>query len=39
MGLPPSAQDPQAVRDLADQILAEPRYAEPQPSLPERAMT
>jgi hypothetical protein len=38
MGLPPSAQDPQAVRDLADQILAEPRYAEPQPSLPERAM-
>jgi hypothetical protein len=38
MGLPPSTQDPAAVRDLADQILAEARYDRPSPSLPERAM-
>ena len=38
MGLPPSTQDPAAVRDLADQILAEARYDQPSPSLPERAI-
>ena len=38
MGLPPSAQDPQAVQDLADQILAQGRYAEPQESVPERVL-
>jgi hypothetical protein len=36
MGLPPSTQDPAAVRDLADQILSEARYDRPSPSIPER---
>jgi len=36
MGLPPSAHDPQAVRDLADRILAQARYDRPPESLPER---
>jgi hypothetical protein len=38
MGLPPSTQDPAAVRDLADQILSEARYDRPAPSLPERVL-
>jgi hypothetical protein len=36
MGLPPSTQDPAAVRDLADQILSEARYDRPPQSIPER---
>jgi hypothetical protein len=38
MGLPPSAQDPGTVRDLADQILAQARYDRPPESIPERVM-
>lgn len=38
MGLPPSEHDPGAVRDLADQILAEARYDRPPESIPERVM-
>jgi hypothetical protein len=38
MGLPPSVQDPGAVRDLADQILAEARYDRPPESIPDRVM-
>jgi hypothetical protein len=36
MGLPPPEHDPEAVRDLADQILSQSRYAVPTKSLPER---
>lgn len=36
MDLPPSAHDPDAVRGLADRILAEPRYDRPPESLPDR---
>jgi hypothetical protein len=39
MGLPPSAHDPTAVRDLADQILSQARYDEPSKSIPERVMS
>lgn len=38
MGLPPPSQDPSAVRDLADEILADPRYDRPSPSLLQRAL-
>jgi len=39
MGLPPSEQDPTAVRDLADRILAQPRYDRPPESISERVMS
>jgi len=39
MGLPPSTHDPDAVRDLADQILSQARYDEPAQSIPERVMS
>lgn len=38
MQLPPSAHDPQAVRDLADKILADPRYDRPPKSIPDRIL-
>lgn len=38
MGLPPSQQDPAAVRELADRILAEGRYDRPPKSIPDRVM-
>ena len=38
MELPPPAHDPADVRDLADQILAEPRYDRPGQSIPERIL-
>jgi hypothetical protein len=38
MELPPQAHEPAHVRDLADRILAEPRYDRPGPSLPERIL-
>jgi hypothetical protein len=38
MGLPPSDHDPAAVRDLADQILAQARYDRPPEPLPDRIM-
>jgi hypothetical protein len=38
MELPPPAHDPADVRDLADRILAEPRYDRPDPSIPERIL-
>jgi hypothetical protein len=38
MGLPPSEHDPAAVRDLADQILAQARYDRPPESLPDRIL-
>jgi len=38
MGLPPSTQDPAAVRDLADRILAQARYDRPAESIPDRIM-
>jgi hypothetical protein len=38
MGLPPSEQDPAAVRDLADRILAKARYDQPPESIPDRVM-
>lgn len=39
MQLPPSAHDPSEVRDLADRILAEPRFDRPEPSLAERVQS
>lgn len=36
MALPPSVHDPQAVRDLADEILAGSRYDRPSKSIPDR---
>ena len=36
MGVPPSTHDPSEVRELADQILADPRYDRPPESLPDR---
>jgi hypothetical protein len=39
MGIPPSAHDPGAVRDLADRILAEARYDRPPESIPDRIMS
>lgn len=39
MGLPPAEQDPVAVRDLADRILAEARYDRPPESIPDRIMS
>ena len=38
MGIPPSEHDPTTVRELADQILSDPRYDEPARSIPERIM-
>jgi hypothetical protein len=38
MGLPPPVHDPEAVRDLADRILAEPRYDRPPKSIPDRIL-
>lgn len=38
MELPPSVHDPERVRDLADRILAEPRYDRPPKSLPDRIL-
>lgn len=38
MDLPPPAHDPDRVRDLADQILAEPRYDRPPKSIPDRIL-
>jgi hypothetical protein len=38
MGLPPSDHDPERVRELADDILAHPRYDEAEPSLPDRIL-
>jgi Domain of unknown function (DUF4129) len=38
MGLPPAEHDPESVRELADQILAEARYDQPPESIPERIM-
>jgi hypothetical protein len=38
MELPPSTHDPQAVRDLADRILAEGRYDRPSKSIPDRIL-
>ena len=38
MGLPPSEHDPGSVRELADQILSQPRYDEPAQSIPDRIM-
>jgi hypothetical protein len=38
MALPPSAHDPQAVRDLADRILAGSRYDRPAKSVPDRIL-
>lgn len=38
MGLPPSEQDPQAVRDMADQILGQARYDRPPRPLAERVL-
>ena len=38
MGLPPSVHDPQGVRDLADQILADRRYERPPKSVPDRIL-
>jgi hypothetical protein len=38
MELPPSVHDPQAVRDLADRILADPRYQRPPKSIPDRIL-
>ena len=38
MGLPPSDHDPAAVRELADQILAQARYDRPAEPLPDRIM-
>jgi hypothetical protein len=36
MGIPPSQHDPEAVRDLADEILRQARYDEPAESIPDR---
>ncbi|MEO6317200.1 MAG: DUF4129 domain-containing protein [Acidimicrobiales bacterium] len=38
MGLPPATQDPAAVRELADRILAEARFDRPAESIPDRIM-
>ena len=38
MELPPSSHDPQAVRDLAESILASPRYDRPSKSIPDRIL-
>ena len=38
MGLPPSDHDPEAVRQLADEVLADRRYDEAAPSLLDRAL-
>jgi hypothetical protein len=38
MGLPPPAHDPQAVRDLADEILRQARYDRPPKSIPDRVL-
>lgn len=38
MDLPPSTHDPEAVRDLADRILSEPRFDRPSQSLPDRVL-
>jgi hypothetical protein len=38
MGLPPSQHDPARVRELADQILDDARYDQPEPSIPDRIM-
>lgn len=38
MGLPPSDHEPERVRELADEILAHPRYDETEPSLPDRIL-
>jgi len=38
MDLPPSVHDPGAVRDLADQILADRRYHQPPKSIPDRIL-
>ncbi len=38
MDLPPSVQDPEGVRDLADTILADPRYQRPPKSIPDRIL-
>ena len=38
MGLPPPSHDPGAVRDLADRILADPRYDRPGESITDRVI-
>lgn len=38
MELPPSDHDPQSVRDLAESILAAPRYDRPSKSIPDRIL-
>jgi hypothetical protein len=38
MGLPPSDHDPSEVRDLADEILSQPRYDRPPKSIPDRIL-
>lgn len=38
MDLPPPAHDPASVRDLADKILADPRYHRPPKSIPDRIL-
>lgn len=38
MELPPSTHHPESVRDLADRILAEPRYDRPPESIPDRIL-
>lgn len=38
MDLPPPTHDPGSVRDLADKILAEPRYDRPPKSIPDRIL-
>ncbi|MFZ6005070.1 MAG: DUF4129 domain-containing protein [Actinomycetota bacterium] len=38
MDLPPSGHDPDTVRDIADSILADPRYDRPGESLPDRVI-
>jgi hypothetical protein len=39
MGIPPSQHDPEAVRQLADRILAEARYDRAPESIPDRVMS
>jgi hypothetical protein len=39
MGIPPSQHDPEAVRQLADRILADARYDRPPESIPDRVMS
>lgn len=38
MELPPSTHDPEAVRELADRILADARYDTPEQSIPDRIL-